>query len=122
VIGGDLAEGGQGLGQLGSGGAHVLDVVELVQPYLDGLSEAGDAAAEDRQRHRGGAGRFDDIGAGRLFGYRDDHGAGEIGERVVGEVAPCCGEGDAHLRGHPLHAVVDEFRDRGAGGGHAKFV
>jgi hypothetical protein len=58
----DLADGGQGLGELGNGGAHVLGVVEFAKPYLDGFGEAGDAAAQDRQRYRGGASRFDDVG------------------------------------------------------------
>lgn len=60
-------------------GAQVVDVVALVQAYLDGFGKSGDAAAEDRQRDRGGAGRLDDVGAGCLLGHGERHGAGETG-------------------------------------------
>jgi len=44
----------------------------------------------------------------------DDHGAGEFGERVVGEVPPCRGGGDARLGGHPPDPLLDQLGGGGA--------
>src|SRR5664279_1281137 len=40
VIGGDLADGGQRLGELGNGDAQMVDVVEFAKPYLDGFANS----------------------------------------------------------------------------------
>ena len=45
MIGGDLADRGQRLRQLGNRGPQVVEVVEFAEPYSDGFGEAGDAAA-----------------------------------------------------------------------------
>ena len=81
-----------------------------------------DAAAEDRERYRGGPGRFGHVGARRFIRQRDHHRAGEVSERIVGEVPTGGGRGDVHLRGHPPEAFTDEIRGGSPRYRHAEVV
>src|SRR6266542_3802999 len=62
-------------------------------------------------------GALDHGGSGGLLRHRDHHGAREVSERVVGEIAAGAGGRDPHLRGHPLDALLDEVGEGGVGRG-----